>query len=288
MMRHADGALALFNGAGATRADLVAAVLAQDDTMAQPATVAPYAGYHRVEAGAAVLIVDAGVPPAPPLAGHCHGAPAAFEFSAEGHRIIVNCGAPPEHRRDLLAYARVTAAHTTLSIGDAGIGRIAGPEAADDPLRGQYVGGATRVDCQRADSGEGVLLSLSHDGYRRSHGVNHLRRLALSRDGTLLEGEDALVPEGRKPRAAGDAIAALRFHLHPQARATLAADRRRAYIALPNRSVYTFEADGREIAIEESIFFASTEGLRRTEQIVVMAPLDGFPPLAWRLRRGEG
>jgi uncharacterized heparinase superfamily protein len=34
MMRHADGAIGLFNGMGATRADLIAAILAQDDSVA--------------------------------------------------------------------------------------------------------------------------------------------------------------------------------------------------------------------------------------------------------------
>ncbi len=49
MMRHADGAIALFNGMGATRADLLAAILAQDDAVAPPPTNAPYAGYQRLD-----------------------------------------------------------------------------------------------------------------------------------------------------------------------------------------------------------------------------------------------
>jgi uncharacterized heparinase superfamily protein len=286
MMRHADGALALFNGAGATSADLLAAVLAQDDVMAQPPSFAPYAGYHRVEAGSAVLLVDAGAPPPPPLAGRCHGAPTAFEFSADGHRIIVNCGAPPAHRAELSAYARVTAAHSTLSIGDSGIGRVTAGGKQGEMLAAQYVGGATRVDCERADTAEGAILSLSHDGYQRGHRLIHQRRLALSSDGGILEGEDSLIADGRRKAPHADAIATLRFHLHPLAKATLTADKRKVYISLPNRAVYEFEADGRELELEESVFFASAEGLRRTEQITIAAPLEGFPPLAWRLRRG--
>ncbi len=64
MMRHADGSIALFNGMGATRADLLAAVLAQDDAVAPPPLNAPYAGYQRLDRGGAVLIADT-APPRP-------------------------------------------------------------------------------------------------------------------------------------------------------------------------------------------------------------------------------
>ncbi len=76
MMRHADGSIALFNGMGATRADLLAAVLAQDDAVAPPPLNAPYAGYQRLDRGGAVLIADTAPAPRPPLASRPMRAPA--------------------------------------------------------------------------------------------------------------------------------------------------------------------------------------------------------------------
>ncbi len=124
MMRHADGAIALFNGMGATRADFLAAVLAQDDAVAPPPQNAPYAGYQRLDRAARRADRRRGA--RAPAAARRPGArgPCSFEFSADGARIVVNCGAPPAHRPELAAFARVTAAHSTLAIADEGLGRF--------------------------------------------------------------------------------------------------------------------------------------------------------------------
>ncbi len=283
MMRHADGSIALFNGMGATRADLLAAVLAQDDAVAPPPLNAPYAGYQRLDRGGAVLIADTAPAPRPPLASSAHAGPCSFEFSAEGARIVVNCGAPPAHRPELASFARVTAAHSTLAVADEGLGRFVRTRMMKAILGDQYIGGAKRVAMTRSDEAEASVLTLEHDGWRR-HGFIHRRRLSLAADGRSLAGEDALA----RTRGKREVAYALRFHLHPQAKPTLAADGLSVEIRLANRSLWRFEADGATIALEESVMFASTEGLRRTEQIVVQCETASRPQIAWVFRKMEG
>ncbi len=283
MMRHADGAIALFNGMGATRADFLAAILAQDDAVAPPPTNAPYAGYQRLDRGGAVLIADTAPAPRPPLAARAHAAPCAFEFSAEGHRIIVNCGAPPPQRPELASFARVTAAHSTLVVADEGLGRFVRTPLMKAIIGDQFVGGARRVGLKRSDEAEASTLELAHDGWRR-HGFSHERRLTLAADGRSLAGEDGLA----RTKGKREVAYALRFHLHPQARPKLAADGASVDIRLANRSLWRFEAEGGGITLEESVMFASTEGLRRTEQIVVQGETASRPRIAWSLRRIEG
>jgi uncharacterized heparinase superfamily protein len=284
MMRHGDGSVALFNGMGATRADLVAAILAQDDIMPAPPLQATHAGYQRAEAADSVLLVDAGAPPPPPLAHRMHAAPASFEFSAENCRLVVNCGAPPLNRMELLPFARVTAAHSTLVVGDETIGRFASPTIASGSLGQQYVGGASLVEARRADSPGGTLIFVSHNGYARRFKLVHDRKLALSADGLRLAGEDVLKPaKGAMPALPYT----LRFHLHPSVSVSLAEDKRTAYLMAPNRSVWEFEAGGTTLVLEESIFFASPEGARRTSQITVAAATDLQPSIAWSFRKSQ-
>jgi uncharacterized heparinase superfamily protein len=274
----------LFNGMGATRADLVAAILAQDDIMSAPPLQATHAGYQRAEAADSVLLVDAGAPPPPPLAHRMHAAPASFEFSAENCRLVVNCGAPPLNRMELLPFARVTAAHSTLVVGDETIGRFASPTIASGSLGQQYVGGASLVEARRADSPGGTLIFVSHNGYARRFKLVHDRKLALSADGLRLAGEDVLKPaKGAMPALPYT----LRFHLHPSVSVSLAEDKRTAYLMAPNRSVWEFEAGGTTLVLEESIFFASPEGARRTSQITVAAATDLQPSIAWSFRKSQ-
>jgi uncharacterized heparinase superfamily protein len=281
MMRHGDGGVALFHGMGPTRADLVAAVLALDDVLAAPPMQAPYSGYQRAEAGGAVLIVDCAPPPAPPLAGRAHAAPAAFEISVENHRLVVNCGVAPASRPDLQPFGRVTAAHSTLVVAEQTIGRFRRSRIGGKDLGEQYVGGATDVALERQDSAEGVSLTVSHNGWRRFK-LRHRRKLALAGDGLMLAGEDALKPSRRKLT---DQPYELRFHLHPGVRPALSEDRRTAWLRLPNRSVWTFEASGAELALEDSLFFASPEGARRTSQIVIRSRIATQASIAWTFRK---
>ncbi len=283
MMRHADGAIALFNGMGATRADLLAAILAQDDAVAPPPTNAPYAGYQRLERNGSVVIVDAAAAPRPPLASRAHAAPCAFEFSAEGARIVVNCGAPPPYRPELATFARVTAAHATLSLADEGLGRFVRTRLLKRIVGDQFTGGARKVEHRRSETDEGSLIELAHDGWRRQ-GFVHERKLMLAADGASLVGEDGL----RRLKGKREVAYALRFHLHPQARPTLAPDGLSLDIRLQNRGLWRFEAGGEPITLEESVMFASTEGMRRTEQIVVQGETASRPSIRWSFRRTEG
>ncbi len=61
--RHGDGAFALFNGMSSAPNDLVATLLAYDDTHGAPMANMPHTGYQRIEAGAMTLIIDTGAPP---------------------------------------------------------------------------------------------------------------------------------------------------------------------------------------------------------------------------------
>jgi uncharacterized heparinase superfamily protein len=289
MMRHSDGAVALFNGMGATRADLVAAVLAQDDAVSPPPLNAPYTGYQRVSHGKSVLIIDAGTPPKPPLAEQAHAAPGAFELSANGHRLIVNCGAPPSHRSEMRSFSRLTSAHSTLVVNDRSIGHLARTRLMNALVGEQYSGGASSVSLTRSESGEGTLLTVEHDGYRKSHGLLHERKLLLSADGAMLEGDDTLKLKGGKTKGgkpkAGPYM--LRFHLHPLVKASLASDGLTVRLTLPNGIRWLFDAGGLPVMLEESIFFASPEGLRRSEQITVAADIAERATIAWTFRLEE-
>jgi uncharacterized heparinase superfamily protein len=136
----------------------------------------------------------------------------------------------------------------------------------------------------RSESGEGTLLTVEHDGYRKSHGLLHERKLLLSADGAMLEGDDTLKLKGGKAKACPYV---LRFHLHPLVKASLASDGLTVRLTLPNGIRWLFDAGGLPVMLEESIFFASPEGLRRSEQITVAADIAERAAIAWAFRLEE-
>ncbi|KAA2232139.1 heparinase II/III family protein [Salinarimonas soli] len=291
MLRHADGALALVNGMGVTAADHIATLLIYDEQRANPMRHAPFSGYERLQGGATLVIADVGGAPPPDQSALAHAGPLAFELSSGTQRIVVNCGAPNGNRPDLRQAARATAAHSTATVGTLSCADFLAPVGWGP---GRWLAAALRrrlgpmmlwgpaVTAERREGDDGPEVRASHDGYRRAAGIVHNRRLKLAAGGTRLEGEDEFV---RDPGAAGPDDIAVRFHIHPFVRPSLAEDGRAVLLALPGRETWRFEAQGVAPAIEESVFFAMTDGGRRCEQIVLRLKAGERTTVAWRFER---
>ena len=58
--RHGDGSFALFNGMSSAPSDLLATLLAYDDTHGAPMASMPHTGFQRLDAGATTVIMDTG------------------------------------------------------------------------------------------------------------------------------------------------------------------------------------------------------------------------------------
>lgn len=275
--RHGDGALALFNGMGTTRPDVLATVLAYEDAGRGALRDARFSGYQRLDVGDATLIVDAGPPPPPASAAEAHAGTLAFELSQGAQRIVVNCGVPAASHAPAREAARATAAHSTLVLGGCSSSRFAKRGA----LRGRLYAGPRVVNVERPD---GTTLALSHDGYARAAGYRHARRLRLSPDRFALQGEDRLEPtSGARPERLAFAV---RFHLHPGLRAVSARRGAAALIVGPDAR-WIFEAGGLQVTIEDSIFFAQAEGPRRTEQLVIHGEAPDLLAVTWSLSRDD-
>ena len=82
--RHGDGSFALFNGMSSAPSDLLATLLAYDDTHGAPMASMPHTGFQRLDAGAMTVIMDTGPPPPPSVSHDAHAGCLSFELSS-GH-----------------------------------------------------------------------------------------------------------------------------------------------------------------------------------------------------------
>jgi uncharacterized heparinase superfamily protein len=292
MFRHGDGTLSHFNGMGVTAADHLATLLTYDDMRSQPIHRAPYSGYERIEAGRSLLVADVGALPPLALSGEAAAGTLSFEFSSGAHRLVVNCGTPRIASDAILQASRSTVAHSTAAINEVSssqfvtergfwleraiarwlLGRI-GPVKVSSPQQ---------VSAERNERDQGQTLSASHDGYRKRFGLVHERRWRLSPDGHRLEGEDLFRSD---IRASGNVEALVRFHLAPGVKASRAQGGRVVMLVLPNREAWQFEVSPGEAWIEDSAFLASSEGMRRTEQIVLAVRPSETAAVRWRFER---
>lgn len=260
-------------------------------------------GFQRLAAGTVRLMMDAGPPPPARLNPATHASTLAFVFTDGGRPIVVSCGAergteglrgfPPE----LVMGLRSTAGHSTLVLADTNSSRL--PDGG--PRR---LGGVEEVLVECRQTREGQWLEARHDGYRKRHGYDHLRRLWLNPDGTDLRGEDQLVPV-RSPLGLGRHRTALpvaiRFHLGAGAVATPTQDGRGVLITLPGTGkaergglrdlAWAFRASFNhapgKLGIEPSLLVRSDGGTEEIQQILLTTMVEPGQPaeVSWSFKR---
>ncbi|MGH6946453.1 MAG: heparinase II/III family protein, partial [Kiloniellales bacterium] len=117
LLRHGDGGLALFNGSGEGEDWQLDLLLQRAGARGQPMMSAPAAGFQRLQAGRALILVDCGPPPPRGFDALAHAGTLSFEMSVGRERLIVNCGARYDDA-DWRVLQRSTAAHSTLTVAD--------------------------------------------------------------------------------------------------------------------------------------------------------------------------
>jgi uncharacterized heparinase superfamily protein len=285
--RHGDGAFALFNGMGPTPADIVATLLAYDETRGPPPVSAPSSGYQRLQAGDALVLMDCGARPPLRFSQAAHAGCLSLEFSDGVERMIVNCGMPWMARSKWQPSARLTGAHSTLEINrhphadfssSPFVTKLLGPVMRDGPEQ-------VRIDTEK--SSVHCAVYARHDGYAKSYGPRHQRHITITAQGNELAGVDDIIALSDAANLA-DVPFAVRFHLHPHVRASLVREGESVLLMLPNRRAWKFNAPGLKARLEESLYLGGADGARRTGQIVVYGNLKTTLQIRWHFVRYRG
>lgn len=284
-LRLGDGGLTLFNGGRELGDGRVDYVLAEAGSRAPAAQLAPEAGFGRLSARRAAVVLDAGAPGPGAYSTRAGAGLLALEASVGRQRLIVSCG-PGEHLGpDWARAGRAAAAFSTLTIEDRSpvgfldprsfIGRWLGARAVGLPPE-------ARVE-RIVDDEDGVWLHAAHTGWIGLCDLIHDRRLRLSPDGGEIWGEDLLErPEKSRARAVEFAI---RFHLHPEVDAALVGGR--AMLRLEGGEGWTMRQTGGDLSLEESVYLGGPyRRPRPSKQIVVRGRATDYQTrVDWAFRR---
>jgi uncharacterized heparinase superfamily protein len=282
LFKMGDGGLAAFNGTREETAALVELVLTQGQAKTRAPLQLEESGFHRLQAGRAVVVCDAGAPPPArppePATGlprgadrFAHAGTLSFEMSVGRERLVVNCGAAPAAESGWRDALRATAAHSTLVLA----------ETNSSELRDEGLGGRRpeRVTAERHEAEGAQWLEAAHDGWRRPFGAVHRRRLYLSQNGEDLRGEDILEMQG--PETPLPSFL-LRFHLHPEVAANPQEDGESVLLRLPSGQGWRLRSKGARATLEESVHLAGEA--RRSSQ-VVLRPEAGADTVQWAITR---
>lgn len=297
-MRHADGSLVRAHGGGRGAPGRLIGALVQSGV--RPARIKGLAmGYARMASGRVTVIADAAPPMMGPGSTNAHAGTLAFEMASANHPVIVNAGSGAAFGADWRRAGRATVSHSTVSLEGYSSSRFAYKASDVPPERQGFAEGPTDVSIQVSEIAGGEGIVLSHDGWRRTHGLVHLRSLTLEDNGNLLRGEDGLAAldgddrskflrvNRNLPSDVGLRFSA-RFHLHPDVVAELDMGGAAISLTLPTDEVWVFRHGGEaEMSIMPSIYFDDTRlKPRATKQIVLTSRVRGYgAAVSWSIAR---
>ncbi|MEL7540324.1 MAG: heparinase II/III family protein [Pseudomonadota bacterium] len=259
-----DDALMPFHDGDERWPEAVDAVLEHMATPPRRFSVAPKSGFHKLEKGSTVLVLDAGAAPEPPFGDKAHAGALGFELHDGSARLITSCACSPEIDIAFRAAVRRSNAHSTLILGETDSSRF----GTNEDTRLQYPLGPEGISAKRLEEDSEIWLDAQHGGYKHEFGLLHRRRLFMSGDGRRLTGEDSLA----RPVSAGatedDApiVYALRFHLHPTVTAIMTGE---AIVLQSELGVkWRFKSSHAKAKLEETIYLGRGI-IERSEQIVL-------------------
>ncbi|MDQ0465355.1 putative heparinase superfamily protein [Caulobacter ginsengisoli] len=287
-----DGALPVLQGGEARDPRTVAAAVAHDEAGRGGPSRAAFGGFQRLDGGGLTVLADA----APPAQGRWSvGAcaqPLAIEIVCGADRLVTACGWSPD-----------AAGPGALRLIDAASTAHLGELITGGPLQGlaayglgpRLTGAPRQVEARRHDSDVAAWLELFHDGWVRRTGLVHERRLYLDKVAGELRGEDSFAPKDAKEEARPNAAPrrympfAVRFHLHPDCRASIARDNKSILLRGPSDQGWWLRNDAAEVSLQPSAHFEDGQP-HRAQQIVLKGQvrLDKGGRIRWKLSRAEG
>jgi uncharacterized heparinase superfamily protein len=291
LFRYADGKLGCFHGGSEGDARTLARVLSDLNASGATFQFATQSGYQRIAAQDTALLMDVGASPPRGFGERAHASALAFEMCTGPERLIVNVGAAKELAPEWRAAARATNGHTTLGVDD----------ALSAPFKKRRGRGAAEpsgpdVRSKRTESEDWTSVDAEHEGYRSAYGFIHRRNLSLDQTGRRVFGLDQLSRPFVDGRASSSRPIpfAIRFHLHPNVRASWHAPRE-PKLETPTGRVWRMKTDAVQVRIEDSVYLSDRLTPQRATQIVLFGEADpngaGQEPtnqVFWQLLRMDG
>lgn len=294
VLRLGDGALVRCHGGGRGVEGRLDQALAESGIRAQ-AMRETRMGYTRLSSGRTIIIIDSENPASGAPSKQAHASTLAFEMSAGRFPVVVNTGPGRFFGPDWRRASRATACHSTLVLDNTSSSSIWSEGYAGNTFGERLFGAPTKTTLDRAHEVTGVWVLASHNGYAKTHGVTHDRRMFLSPNGREFRGEDTIFVANKDDRKMfdarkGDGLGyAIHFHLHPDVVPSLDMSGHAVSLKLKSEEIWVFRQTGGEITLEDAVYLDQQRlRPRQTKQIVIRGVMqDDRAQVTWAMTRAQ-
>ena len=300
-LRHVDGSLGRFHGGGkGLEGRLDKALIQSGNKKVNSRSLAM--GYARLSSGRTSVIIDSAPPPKGRASVNGHASTLAFELCSGRSPLIVNCGSGESFGADWRRAGRATPSHSTLCLNGASSASLGRCLSLSNSGKEALIDGPSSVLYEFPKTKKGLKFEAGHNGYLRTNGLTHVRRLNLTLDGITLNGEDMLLtldPKDQKSFQKSFQKAfetsglqgipfQLRFHLHPEVGAEIDMGGMAVSLAIKTGETWVFRCKSNiKATLEPSVYFEKNRlRPRSTKQIVLsLRAMDYATRVRWSLSK---
>jgi uncharacterized heparinase superfamily protein len=296
-LRHSDAGLPRFHGSCGD----VDGQLDQALSNAESREISSYetsVGFAKLSNSRTTVIIDAAPPPMGKRAVNADASTLAFEMVSGQRRVFTSCGPGYLFGPDSSSKSRQTNSHCAVYLDNQNSSDFRDIEGWLQPPKKVIINGPRSVPKEISNEEGTGIFEGAHDGYVKSHGLTHVRKLKLSQDGQSLEGEDLMIAiedshkrqfdKISRKNSSNQVLLKAAFHLHPDVAVRLDEENNLTSLALKNGEVWIFNYSlDLQLHLEPTIFFENGlfEPLESKKLILSTDLLDYGTRIKWSLAR---
>ena len=207
-----------------------------------------------------ILSVDLGSSPQKKFSNDYQSGALSFEIFFNNCKLISNCGYFQNYKHQLNSISKSTATHSTVVIDNRSSCKI--KKDADGIFK---VEEELKILKKSVISGKKYWnISGSHDGYLKSYGVIHYRKIEFFLEKNKFIGTDKLI-KNKKFKSSNFEI---RFHFIPGAKITKTQDEKSILIEIEN-SGWKFSCKDHRIDVETGLYFGKKNSFVENQNIFI-------------------
>lgn len=223
-------------------------------------------GFARLSNSRTTIIIDAAPPPIGKPSFLADASTLAFEMVSGQRRIFTSCGPGYLFGSDFSSVSRQTSSHCTVYLEGHNSSHFSEEKVRFQASKNFITTAPLKVPHEISTDEGKEIFEGAHDGYVKSHGLTHVRKLKLAQSGQTFEGEDLLIAiddvhkrqfdKSLKSKSSGQFLAKAAFHFHPNVAVRWDQDKNLISLALKNGEIWIFDyGQDLKVTLEPTVFF---------------------------------
>ncbi len=228
-----------------------------------------------------IIFFDMGEPPRKDFSKSYQSGPLSFEYYCDNEKIITNCGFGKYISPKAELLSRLTSAQSTVTLNDSSVTRFERNKLINSVF-GNSIRNTFKIKTSSVHENKEIIeVIASHNGYEKTFGCIHERKIIFDKKKNKLIGQDKILKENDNKSQRYS----LRFHLYPGLNAVKTMSGNSALIQLTKNKSLIFLVKDEKITLDKGIFLGRNKIIENTCLSISGNLVNECKVIQWEIRK---